>query len=105
MRSHGECQADSVSESSYDPLSEATGCRLSWHLGDHLRRLDTVTLTSKLADSRSKRTLSVFDPDGDTYLVRLKTAVGRERYREIPKAEFDPILERLPQSGRWNRVA
>ncbi|GAA5056348.1 hypothetical protein ACFFQF_04725 [Haladaptatus pallidirubidus] len=78
---------------------------MSWQLGDRIRRLDTVPLASKLADSRSNRTLSVYDPDGNTYLVRLRTAVGREKYREVSKAEFDPILDALSQDGRWNFVA
>ncbi|GAA0245460.1 hypothetical protein GCM10009000_071580 [Halobacterium noricense] len=47
----------------------------------------------------------MYDPDGNTYLVRLRTAVGREKYREVSKAEFDPILDALSQDGRWNFVA
>ncbi|SIQ84891.1 hypothetical protein SAMN05421858_0596 [Haladaptatus litoreus] len=113
MVSHGECQTESLktgtdsqpSTGGTTPPVHRYGCRLSWQLGDRLRRLDTVTLASELADSRSKRTLSVYDPDGDTYLVRLRTAVGREKYREIPKTEFDPVLDTLSREGRWNFVA
>ncbi|WP_435152361.1 hypothetical protein [Haladaptatus sp. DFWS20] len=109
MGSHGECQTDSLQTSedsrpsrirSRSPLD--AGYRLSWNLGDRLRQLDTVTLTSQLTDTQSRRTLSVYDPDGDTYLVRLRTAVGRERYREVPKSEFD--LDDLSRDGHWNLI-
>ncbi|WP_266075672.1 hypothetical protein [Haladaptatus caseinilyticus] len=109
MGSHGERQTDSLKTSENPQSSQRRshppmggGCRISWNLGDHLRRLDTVTLTTELTDSRSRRTLSVYDPDGDTYLVRLQTPVGRERYREVPKSEFD--LDELSRGSRWTQT-
>ncbi len=60
---------------------------ISWQLGDHLANCDNVSRVTKTTDTGQRKT--VYDLTEETYLVRTRTPVGRERYREVPKRDLD----------------
>jgi len=65
----------------------ARGTAISWHLGDHLSNSTDVSRITER--NRSGRTETVYDLTEETFLVRTRTPVGRERYREVPKRDLD----------------
>jgi len=108
MVSHGERetlpqQAGSVPAEGFS-ADERTEQRLSWALGDRLTSQEDVERIATLRDPPSGATVTVFDLAAETYLVRRRTPVGRERYYEVERTTFAHELGRRSRYGRWHFV-
>jgi hypothetical protein len=90
MSLHGEREeAARESQADRSSVDESTpGHPVSWRLGDRLVSRDDVSLVGELHGS-GPGTRTVFDLTRETYLVRTRTPVGRERYREVPKDDCE----------------
>jgi hypothetical protein len=76
---------------SSEASSAARGTAISWQLGDHLSNSTDVLRVTERSTAGSTKT--IYDLTEETYLVRTRTPVGRERYREVPKRDLAPDLD------------
>jgi len=72
------------------PFDPAAATRLSWHLGEALASSATRTNTLHAADAPVRA--NVYDVDGPTSLVVVRTPAGRERHYELPSADAGDVL-------------
>ena len=86
MDLRGEWQNGTRASEANRPPTGPRGTPISWQLGDQLSNCDDVSRVTETTDAGRRKT--VYDLTEETYLVRTRTPVGRERYREVPKRDF-----------------
>lgn len=67
--------------------STTRGTAISWYLGNRLSNRTDVSRVTEVEDADCTRT--IYDLTEETYLVRMRTPVGFERYREVAKRDID----------------
>jgi hypothetical protein len=85
--------------SSAAPFETAAATSLSWELGDRLTRQTEVSTVASFENPARNRSLTVFEATAHTYLVRVRTPVGREKFYGVARHDVD--LGALDGADDW----
>lgn len=83
---------------------DADATRISWALGDRILSRDDPDPAFDCEQAGSAARVTAFEATDATYLVRVRTPVGRERYYEVPADSFDAYVDTFSTASGWQVV-
>lgn len=86
------------------PVDVTAHTRLSWELGTSVVDGADVERVGAWEQTDALWDLVVFRATTSTVVLRVRTPIGRERFFEAPRSDFESGRSRLEASARWQRV-